>query len=126
MLWRGREPRGRGGVLAAALADPFEGIPADDAGPPLPDVREQEGWVFSSTPVAVRTEGARTAIDRVRQAVSPQGELDESMTTIVLDTLGADEFQGEAEAAGFLALPRRHVAATGDYVGSVVVMLEAS
>ena len=126
MLARVREHLGPGGVLAAALADPFEGVPADDAGPPLPDVREQEGWVFSSTPVAVRTEGGRTAIDRVRQAVSPQGELDESMTTIVLDALGADDLEGEAEAAGFRALPRRHVAATGDYVGSVVVMLEAA
>ena len=42
------------GVLALALADPLEGMPADDALPPLPDVRELDGWVYSSRPVAVR------------------------------------------------------------------------
>ena len=113
-----------GGRFAAALADPFEGVPAEDAGPPLPDVREQDGWVFSSTPVAVRSEAGGTAIDRLRQAVSPDGRLDESMTSIVLDALDAGELEAEAEAAGFRALGRREVPATGDYVGSAVVVLE--
>jgi SAM-dependent methyltransferase len=115
----------RGGLFAAALADPFEGVPAEDAGPPLPDVREQDGWVFSSTPVAVRSEGGGTAIDRLRQAVSPSGELDESMTTIVLDRLEPDELEAEAAAAGFEASASRVVPPTGDYVGGVVVVLEA-
>jgi SAM-dependent methyltransferase len=114
----------RGGVFAAAVADPFEGEPAEDAGPPLPDVREQDGWVFSSTPVAVRTEGGATAIDRLRQAVSPHGKLDESMATIVLDALEPGELEDEAVATGFRVLERRHVPATGDYVGSVVVVVE--
>jgi SAM-dependent methyltransferase len=114
-----------GGLFAAALADPFEGVPAEDAGPPLPDVREQDGWVFSSTPVAVRSEPDGTAIDRLRQAVSPSGELDESMASIVLDALDAGDLERESEAAGFRPAPRRHVPATGDYVGSVVAMLEA-
>ena len=114
----------RGGRLALALADPLEGVPAEGASPPVPDVREQDGWVFSSTPVAVRSEAGRTAIDRVRHAVSPRGELDESMATIVLDALGPDEFEAEGEAAGFRPLPRRHVPPSGDYVGSSVAILE--
>ncbi|HKP88800.1 MAG TPA: class I SAM-dependent methyltransferase [Thermoleophilaceae bacterium] len=114
-----------GGRFAAALADPFEGVPAEESGPPLPDVREQDGWVFSSTPVAVRSEGAGTAIDRLRQAVSPAGRLDESMSSIVLDAVGAGELETEGAAAGFRVAPRRAVAATGDYVGSAVVVLEA-
>jgi hypothetical protein len=88
-------------------------------------VREQDGWVFSSTPVAVRAEGGGTAIDRLRQAVSPSGELDESMASIVLDRLDAGELEAEAAAAGFRPLERRTVPATGDYVGSAVVVLEA-
>jgi SAM-dependent methyltransferase len=112
-----------GGILAVALADPFEGIDEDEPLPPLPDVREEEGWVYSSTPVDVRQEGAGTAIDRLRQAVSPEGELDESLATIVLDRVTADEL--EAEASGFRVRQRSHVPATADYVGSVVVMLEA-
>ena len=124
MLERAREHLVPGGTLAAALADPFEGESPDDAGPPLPDVREQDGWVFSSTPVAVRSEAGRTAIDRVRHAVSPRGELDESMATIVLDALGADELEAEAQEAGFGPLPRRQVPPSGDYVGSSVAILE--
>ena len=113
-----------GAVLAVALADPLEGIPADeDPAPPLPDVREQEGWVYSSTPVDVRQEGSATAIDRLRQAVSPSGELDESLATVLLDSVRPEQL--EADASGYVVRERRHVPATSDYVGSVVVVLEA-
>jgi SAM-dependent methyltransferase len=114
-----------GGALAAALADPFEGLPEGDALPPLPDVREEDGWVYSSTPVVVRPEGEATAIDRLRQAVSPRGELSESLATIRLDRLAPGELEAEAEAVGFRALAPRSVPETEGYVGSTVVILEA-
>jgi SAM-dependent methyltransferase len=126
MLRRVRDHLRPGGIFAAALADPFDGVPAEDSGPPLPDVREQDGWVFQSTPVAVRSEGAGTAIDRLRQAVSPSGELDESMTSIVLDAVDPETLEAEASGLGFRRRPRRQVPATGDYVGSNVVVLEAA
>jgi hypothetical protein len=114
-------------LLAVALADPFEGIPADeDPAPPLPDVREEDGWVYSSTPVAVRADGDATAIDRLRQAVSPRGELAESMATIHLDHLEPSQLEAEAQALGFRALPQRVVPETDGYVGSTVVVLEAA
>jgi cyclopropane fatty-acyl-phospholipid synthase-like methyltransferase len=126
MLRRVHAHLGQGGVLAAALADPFEGVPEEYSLPPLPDVREEAGWVFSSTPVAVRPEGDSTAIDRLRQAVSPDGELTEAMTTIVLDRVFPDDLEAEAEElALFRALPRRSVPETDGYVGSTVVVLEA-
>jgi SAM-dependent methyltransferase len=114
-----------GGVLALAIADPYEGIPSDDALPPLPDVREDAGWVYSSMPVAVRPEDGATAIDRLRQIVAPSGELTESMFTIRLDSVTADELEDEGRAAGFGVRERRSVPPTEDYVGSAVVMLEA-
>ena len=40
-----------GGLLAIALADPYDTVPADEALPPLPDMLEIDGWVLSSTPV---------------------------------------------------------------------------
>jgi SAM-dependent methyltransferase len=113
-----------GGVFAAALADPFEDFPEEESLPPLPDVREDAGWVFSSTPVAMRAAGGSTEIDRLRQAVSPQGELTESMATIVLDQLTPEQIEAEAEGA-FRVLPRRSVPETEGYVGSTVVVLEA-
>ncbi len=120
-----RHPR-PGGLAAIALADPFEGLPDDaEAAPPLPDVREEDGWVYSSTPVNVREEPGATAIDRLRQAVSPTGELDESMATILLDTVRPDQLESEA-GDGWIVRERRSVPPTTDYVGSVVVMLEAA
>jgi SAM-dependent methyltransferase len=114
-----------GAVLAAALADPFEGIPEGELQPPLPDVREEGGWVYSSMPVAVRIERDATAIDRLRQIVSPGGDLTESMFTIRLDHVSAYALEQEATEAGYRALERRSVPPTEDYVGSAVVMLEA-
>jgi hypothetical protein len=82
--------------------------------------------VYSSTPVAVRVDGDATAIDRLRQAVSPRGELAESMATIHLDQLEPSQLEAEAQALGFRALPRRVVPETDGYVGSTVVVLEAA
>lgn len=113
-----------GGVLAIALADPFEGVPAEDALPPLPDVLEIDGWVLSSTPVAVRPVDGAVAIDRKRQSVSPTGELTEEPATIVLDTVDPVALERQGARAGYRVLAEKLVPATRDYVGSAVVMLE--
>jgi SAM-dependent methyltransferase len=116
---------GPGATLGAALADPFEAVPAEDALPPLPDVREADGWVLSSQPVAVRAELGAVAIDRLRHAVSPTGELSESLVTIRLDALAPEQLEAEAEATGLRPAGRRRVPETRDHVGSTVVLLEA-
>ncbi|MBX5468317.1 MAG: class I SAM-dependent methyltransferase [Thermoleophilaceae bacterium] len=126
MLARVRAHLGPGGALAAALADPFEDVPADDALPPLPDVLELRGWVLSSTPVAVRAEDGATEIDRLRQAAGPDGSLTESVDTVRLDRLEPAQLEREAASAGFRALERRRVPETDGYVGSTVVILEAA
>jgi len=112
-----------GGVFAAALADPLEDIEDEEVLPPLPDVREEGGWVFSSMPIAVRIEDGSTAIDRLRQAVSPAGELTESMDTVVLDQLEPERLESEAGGL-FRVLPRRTVPEDDRYLGSTIVMLE--
>ncbi|HEX2162119.1 MAG TPA: class I SAM-dependent methyltransferase [Thermoleophilaceae bacterium] len=114
-----------GGLLAIALADPFDAVEPGEARPPLPDVLETDGWVLSSTPVAVRDEGDAVAIDRIRQAVSPDGDLTEELATVTLDNCTPATLQDEGRAAGFAVQPPRHVPPTADYVGSTVVMLEA-
>ena len=113
------------GVLAAALADPFEGVPAGELLPPLPDIREEQGWVYASTPVMVRQEGAGAAIDRHRQAVSPRGELRESVATIVLDRVSPDELESEGRDAGFAVGQRHWIPDSAEWTGSTVVVLEA-
>jgi hypothetical protein len=114
-----------GALFAAAIADPFEGEPPEIVGPPLPDIREQAGWVFQSQPVFLHRVPGGTEIDRVRQAVSPSGQLTESYNTIRLDDLAPEELESDGRAAGFHVAPRRSVPGTRDYVGSTVVMLEA-
>jgi SAM-dependent methyltransferase len=115
------------GIFAAALADPLEGLDVHDARPPLPDMREEGGWVHSSTPVALRSEaGGVTAVDRVRQSVSPTGELHESRATVKLDAVSAEELERAGAEHGFVVRPRRHVPAADGFVGSSVVVLEAA
>jgi SAM-dependent methyltransferase len=114
-----------GGVFAAALADPFEGIPDDEIMPPMPDIREVDNWVYASRPISVRIERPRAAIDRLRQAVSPTGQVNEWVATIEVDLVDAAEIEAEAAGCGFTARPRRAIPATTEWVGSSVVVLEA-
>lgn len=114
-----------GGLVAIALADPFDAVPAGEARPPLPDMLEVDGWVLASTPVAVRDEGDAVAIDRLRHATSPAGELTEELATITLDACAPATLEQEAREAGLRLLPARHVPPTPDYVGSTVVLAEA-
>ncbi|HYH57588.1 MAG TPA: class I SAM-dependent methyltransferase [Thermoleophilaceae bacterium] len=114
-----------GAVFAAALADPFDGWSETESLPPLPDVLEAEGWVYSSTPVGVRRAGGSFVIERHRQAVSPTGEITEERAAIELDSVRAEELEQEASDAGYRPGERRTVAGTPEYVGSSIVMLEA-
>ena len=123
MLTTVRDHLQPGGLFAAALADPFEGFDPETALPPLPDVREEDGWVLSSLPVAVRAADEAVEIDRHRQAVSPDGRLSEGVATIRLDSLDARTLAAEGRAAGFTPLEPRRVPETADHVGSTVVML---
>ena len=115
-----------GAVLALAIADPYEELPPESALPPLPDVREEDGWVLSSTPVSVSQAEHGLDIVRHRQAVSPRGELSEEVVTLRLDALDAETLAEEARVAGFTAAGMRRVPETRDHVGTTVVLLEAA
>ena len=118
-----REALRPAGLLAVALADPFEAVPAGQALPPLPDVREEGGWVLSSRPLAVKAEPGAVVIERLRQAVSPDGELSEQLTEVRLDELSPETLELEASEAGLTPGGRRKVPETPDHVGSTVVLL---
>ena len=114
-----------GGVFAAALANPFEDWSDEESLPPLPDVREEDGWVYSSTPTGVHRAGDAFVIERHRQAVSPTGEITEEHTALALDSVDAEMLEAEAIEHAFKARPRHSVPPTADYVGSEIVVLEA-
>jgi SAM-dependent methyltransferase len=92
---------------------------------PLPDVREQDGWVHSSLPIAVGWGDGFIQIHRRRQLVSPAGELLEEHNMIQLDQLSPAELEAEAARLGFAVLERSEVPLTSDHVGSVLVSVEA-
>jgi SAM-dependent methyltransferase len=122
-LDRAREHLTPGGLLAVALADALEAFDADHDHPPVPDLREVDGVVYASRPVAIRDLGDRAAIERVREVVGRDGTRTVSDDVIELDRVDADELAAEAAAFGLRAQAPRRIAATLEYVGSTVVML---
>jgi SAM-dependent methyltransferase len=112
-----------GGIAALALSAPTPPLP-DDAPPPLPDVREADGWVFSSAPTDIRDTPAGAEIVRLRQAVSPAGEIRESESVVLLESCSPGGLEEEAAEAGLAAAGRRSIPETLEHVGSTVVLLE--
>jgi SAM-dependent methyltransferase len=111
-----------GGRFAAALARLDDAVAPIDAAPPLPDVSERDGWVFSSLPLDVRPEPGGVAVERLRQVVTPAGELTEERHTQMLASLSPEGLEAEAAAAGLQPDARHEIAATDDHVGSTVVV----
>ncbi len=118
-----REVLAPGGIVAVALADALEAFDADHTEPPLPDMREIGGVVYSSRPVAVRDLGDRIAIDRIRETVDSAGRRTVVGNTVVLHAVDADGLAAEAAALGYEVLPHRSVPQTEEFVGSQVAML---
>ena len=115
--------RSRGLLAAALLAD--DGAIEGEGTGLLPDVRELDRWVFSSLPLEVSVDDDGIDIHRLRQIVSPGGELSERTASIHLDRLTPETFEREAEAVGFEVRERVEVPPTADHVGSVICVLEA-
>jgi SAM-dependent methyltransferase len=115
-----------GGVLAVAIAEVLDLYEVVDGMPmPLPDVREEDGVVYLSQPIAVRADGAGFVLERRRETVSPAGERTVEENLIRLDRLTVRGLEREGEAVGFARGGRAHVPATDDYSGSEVVILRA-
>jgi SAM-dependent methyltransferase len=110
------------GLFAAANSDPADAVPAELLAPPLPDIIERDGWVFSSQPLSMYQEDGGVVIERRRQAVSPTGELEEEDVRIELDVVTVDRFEAEAREAGLTPVARKTVPETLDHIGSTVVL----
>lgn len=111
-----------GGVFAAAISDLDDAVAPEDAEPPLPDVGERQGWVYSSLPLDVRPEPGGVAVEWLRQVVSPMGELTEESHTVELASLTPDQLEREAGAAGLRPQARLEVAETEAHIGSTVIV----
>jgi SAM-dependent methyltransferase len=111
-----------GGIAAFAMVESMP-MPVDPS-PPLPDAREVDGWVYSSLPLDAAVDATAIRVRRLRQTVSPAGELSEEIDELRLRRLDAAELEGEAAEVGLRQAGRREIPPTRDHVGSTVVLLE--
>ncbi|HEX3362285.1 MAG TPA: hypothetical protein VHS74_14920, partial [Solirubrobacterales bacterium] len=97
--------------------------PEEDGEPLVPDVREVDGWVYSSLPLEAAVGPENIVVHRLRQKVAPSGELTDEPDSVTICTLTADELEAEAAEVGLVAVERLYIEPTADHVGSTVVVL---
>jgi precorrin-6B methylase 2 len=90
----------------------------------LPDMREMEGWVYSSEPLWVLVGDDTLSVRRVREEVSPDGAIDREVHDELLHRLSPDGLEAEGTAAGFEVTGRRVVNSGPSEADSIVVLLE--
>jgi SAM-dependent methyltransferase len=115
-----------GGTLALAVVDEsYLDDPAAAAVPPIPDMREIDGVVFSSEPLWVQVSPRAFTVRRLRRRVDPGGELQSEIHDDVLYRVSPRELEEEASGAGLRPAGRRGVGSARGEADSIVVILEA-
>lgn len=110
-----------GGRFAAAIV---EEMPEHDGSPPpLPDVHEVDGWVYASLATEAAVGDGEIVVRRLRQTVSPAGELSEELNEVRLVTFPAAQLESEGLAAGLAPVARHEIPPTDTHIGSLVVEL---
>lgn len=94
--------------------------------PPLPDVAEVDGWIYSSLPIEARSDGESIHLTRLRQIVAPDGDLTEERAELSLSKLTAASLEDEARKAGLAPAGRLEIRETELHMGSTVVLLEVA
>ena len=111
-----------GGVLAAAvLAEP---LPPSGPTESIPDVREEGGWIHSSMPLEVRVEPGVLEIIRLRQLVSPDGELSDETHETTVDRLLPGVLEADVAASGLRIVESEPIAETDEHVGAVAHLIQ--
>jgi SAM-dependent methyltransferase len=117
------------GLAALAIVDPETIVEEMASGVPpsalLPDVRERDGWVYSSLPMVAILQDDALLVERLRQTVDPKGHMQQSRGETRLCLLTPEQLEQEARRAGLNAAGRRRIDPTDTHVGSIVVLLEA-
>ncbi len=112
------------GRLAVAIVEEAPELGDGAAAGLLPDVVERDGWIYSSLPTELTRDGDWLVVRRLRQLVSPDGDLSDSVHTLRLAILTPGAIAADARVAGFRTLGDHAIPGTDDHLGSTVVMLE--
>jgi SAM-dependent methyltransferase len=118
-----REHLAAGGLVALAVSEELEPFEVDPRNPLPPDTGERDGWRYLSFPVAIRPRGDGVVLERVRQAIAPDGSARTAGDAIELATVSAHELEAEGAAAGLRPEPAARIGDTDAHLGSTVVML---
>jgi SAM-dependent methyltransferase len=122
-----------GGEFAATVVDESsflsEGIAETEPDGPgyeplhAPDMRDTDGWVYSSEPLWVQVDDDKLRVRRLRQRVSPDGEMERSVHDELLYRLSPEKLELDASQAGFEPVGRRAIRSgprEADSIGVVV------
>ena len=90
----------------------------------LPDMRELDGWVYSSEPLWVQVGDEVLTVRRLRERVSPDGEMQRTVNDDILHRVSPDRLEVEAEEAGLRRGGRRQISSGPNEADSTVVLLE--
>jgi precorrin-6B methylase 2 len=91
----------------------------------LPDMREIDGWVFSSEPLWVQVGEDTLTVRRIRERVSPEGRIERQVHDELLYRVSPERLEGEAEGVGLAPAGRLQITYGPDEADSTVVLLEA-
>jgi hypothetical protein len=90
----------------------------------LPDMRELDGWVYSSEPLWVQVGDEVLTVRRLRERVSPEGGMERQVHDEVLLRLAPERLEEEAKAEGLRTAGRRQISSGPNEADSTVVLLE--
>jgi precorrin-6B methylase 2 len=124
LVWL-RRAMGPGGTLALTVVDEETLLSAGTSATQiLPDMRELDGWVYSSEPLWVLVGEDTLSVRRIREEVSPDGAIDRNVHDELLYRISPARLEAEAAVAGFETVGRRLVNSGPREADSVVVLLE--
>ncbi len=114
-----------GATIALTLVDETTLLSAGtDSAQILPDMRELDGWVYSSEPLWVQVGDEVLTVRRLRERVSPDGRMDRSVHDDVLYRVSPEALELEAKESGLLPAGRRQINSGPNEADSIVVLLE--
>lgn len=113
-----------GALAAFAIVEEMPPPFPQGALPPLPDVRQIEGWIYSSLPLEPILGADSILLRRLRQTVDPDGNMSDELNEIELQVLSAETLEEEALEVGLRPVGRREIPATEAHVASTVVLME--
>jgi SAM-dependent methyltransferase len=126
LLARLREVLAPGGTLALTVVDESTMLSTGAASTQiLPDMREQDGWVYSSEPLWVQVGEQALTVRRLRESVSPDGHMERDIHDEVLHRVDPESLEREGADAGLRPAGTRQITSGESEADSAVVVLEA-